>query len=144
MSNLFNSLRDKWDAHLHQRYLQRMGWTQETYERRNDPRCNIRASITKDYYHGYPYVHIYHTTRGEPWTRYSDWLEGLEQMRSWCRENCQGHWRDDILRVYQRHTIAWDSSTEQEWHINDVGGGDALFIAFDNEVDFTLFLLKWA
>ena len=144
MKNLFSSLRERWDAHLHQRYLKKMGWTQEAYERRNDPRCDMRANTTKHYFHGYPYVHIYHTTRGEPWTRYGDWIEGLDELRNWCRENCQGHWRDDILRVYKQTAIAWDHTTEEEWHINDIGGGDALFVAFDDEQDYVLFLLMWA
>lgn len=143
MTNLFKSLREKWDAHLHQRYLKKMGWTQEAYERQTDPRCNMRAYKIKDYYHGYAYHHVYLSVRDYPWRNYPDWLEGLDQLREWCRENCQGAWRDDILRVYKQTAISWDSSTEEEWHINDIGGGDALFVAFENEQDYIVFLLKW-
>jgi hypothetical protein len=120
-----------------------MGWTEEAFQRQTDPRCNMRANRIKDYYHGYPHTHAYVTTRTPPWTRYPDWLEALEELREWCRDNCQGHWRDDILRVYKQTAISWDSTTEEEWHINDIGGADALFVAFTDERDYMLFLLKW-
>jgi hypothetical protein len=34
--------------------------------------------------------------------------------------------------------------TAWEWHINELGGGDYIFIAFKDEVDFMMFMLKWA
>ena len=42
-------------------------------------------------------------------------------------------WRHDILRAEKYNG---------EWQINEMGG-DALFFAFENERDFTMFVLKW-
>jgi hypothetical protein len=104
----------------------------------------MRADKVKNYYHGYHYTHMYLSVRGYPWTSFDDWLQGLDHLREWCRDNCKGHWREDILRVYKQTAISWDSTTEEEWHINDIGGGDALFFAFTDEHDYMLFLLRWS
>ena len=144
MKSLFKSLRDRWDEHLHYRYLAKMGWTELQYQRNNDVDRNARATNVDDYYHGYKYVHYYTTTHGFPWDRYGDWLEAVDDIRSWCDENLQDKWREDILRVYKQTAIAWDSSTEEQWFISDIGGIDVMFFAFKNEVDYTLFLMKWA
>jgi hypothetical protein len=31
-----------------------------------------------------------------------------------------------------------------EWEFNDLGGGDYIFVAFNNEKDYMMFLLRWA
>lgn len=144
MKNLFSSLREQWDAHLHQRYLRKMGWTERDFTLHNDPDCDRRASNTADYYHGYPHVYIFLTTRGDPWTRFGDWLEGLTEIKEWCHENCTDKWREDILRVSKQTGINADGSTEERWFISEIGGGDALFFAFKSEVDYTMFLMRWA
>jgi hypothetical protein len=34
-------------------------------------------------------------------------------------------------------------STGNEWHINELGGGDYIFAAFKDPEDFFIFRLKW-
>ena len=128
-------LKDRWDFYQHRAYLKRRGWTEEQYQEYHDPRRNERANRVKDYYHGYPYWHSYHTSRVEPFTRYPTWMDGYQAIKEWCGNNCQGQWRHDILRV--------DKSYDNNWEINEMGG-DALFFAFENERDFTMFCLRWA
>jgi hypothetical protein len=144
MTNLFKSLRDKWDAHLHSRYLKKMGWTEHQYQRNTDPDRNIRAYDIRDYYHGYKYIHQYTTTRGYPWDSYDDWLDAVEDIRLWCNENLQDKWREDIHRVIEQTAIDIDGSTTKHWFLNDIGGSDVMFFAFKDETDYTLFLLRWA
>jgi len=33
---------------------------------------------------------------------------------------------------------------ENEWHINELGGGDRMVFAFENERDHAWFMLKWS
>jgi hypothetical protein len=35
-------------------------------------------------------------------------------------------------------------STGNEWTINELGGGDHVFIAFKNEQDLIMFALRWS
>jgi hypothetical protein len=46
--------------------------------------------------------------------------------------------RSDILRVIKC------PATANEWELNDIGGGDALFYAFKDSRDYTMFLLRWS
>ena len=134
MNNVLEELKGQWDFYRHAAYLKKMGWSESQYQRHNDPGYNDRASKIKDVYSGYPYVHIFTTSRGDPWTRYGSWLEGLSAITDWCDENCSGRWRHDILRVIEHHG---------EWEQNEIGGGDALFFAFDSAEDLFFFKLKW-
>lgn len=137
MHNVADDLKGRWDFYRHAAYLKKMGWTEEQYQRYNDPGYNNRATRIKDIYHGYPYQHMFTTTRGDPWTQYLTWLECLSAITVWCDENCTGRWRHDIHRVIKT------ASTSNEWQLNEIGGGDALFFAFERIEDLFLFKLKW-
>ncbi len=128
-------MKGRWEFYRHRVDLKRRGWTEEQYQNYNDPDRNLRASRIKDYYHGYPYIVVFTTSRGDPWTRYPSWIEAYKAIEEWCKENCQGKWRTEIHRVIQDY---WGN-----WEMNDVGGGDALFFAFKDVNDAFMFKLKW-
>lgn len=135
IDNVTESLKSRWDFYRHAAYLKKKGWTEEIYQNYHDPDRNERASRIKDYYHGYPYITVFESSRGDPWTRYETWIDAYHAIEEWCKENCKDKWRTDIHRVIKDY---WD-----EWSLNDVGGGDALFFAFKSQEDAFMFKLKW-
>lgn len=135
IKDIGDSLKTNWNFYRHTAYLKKKGWTEEQYQNINDPDRNLRASRIKDYYHGYPCITVFESSRGDPWTRYPTWIEGYDAIQSWCKENCSDKWRTDIHRVIQNY---WG-----EWELNDIGGGDALFFAFKSQEDCFMFKLKW-
>jgi len=130
-----DDMKGRWDFYRHAAYLKKKGWTEEEFQKYEDPDRNISASRIKDYYHGYPYIVVFTTSRGDPWTRYLDWLTAYSAIETWCKENCEDKWRTDIHRVIQDY---WGN-----WEMNDIGGGDALFFAFKDVNDAFMFKLKW-
>lgn len=125
----------KWFGHWqHKRYLKKMGWTQQQYERQTDPDCNrLGHDIRDDYYHGYPYVMIYDSAG--PWNnRFGNWTTGVNQMNKWCDENCTDRWRDDII----------EARTEGgRWKQGFAMGDQIMCVAFKNERDFVHYSLMW-
>lgn len=128
-------MKGRWEFYRHRAYLKKMGWTEEHYQDVNDPDKNLRASRIKDYYHGYPHIVAFTSSRGEPWARYPSWIQAYNAIEIWCEENCEGKWRTDIHRVIQDY---WGN-----WEMNDIGGGDVLFFAFKDVNDAFMFKLKW-
>lgn len=142
--NFLSSISSKYANWKEKRFLKKHGvQSREQYNRRYDPDHNFRASKVKDYYHGYRYVVQFTTARADPFIRFGTWMEGLESITDWCRNNCQDKWRHDIMRVYKQTALGWDGDSEEEWWINDIGGGDVLFFAFKDEQDAFLFKLTW-
>lgn len=135
IDNVTDSLKDRWDFYRHAAYLKKRGWTEEQYQRYEDPDKNDRANSIKDYYHGYAYFTTFESSRGDPWTRYPSWIDGYDAIQSWCKENCKDKWRTDIHRVIKDYC--------GNWQLNDVGGGDVLFFAFKSQEDCFMFKLKW-
>ena len=128
-------LKSRWDFYRHAAYLKKMGWTEEQYQDVNDPDKNLRASRVKDYYHGYPYIVIFESSQGDPWTRYPSWIDAYTAINTSCKENCAGKWQTDIHRAMKDY---WDN-----WVLNDIGGRDVLFFAFKDINDACMFKLKW-
>jgi len=118
------------------RFLKKHGCENRAqYERRYDPDYNIRASRIKEYYHGYPYVHCV-TDRDHTAYFWDLGWDGQHVIHKWCKENCKDKFRMDFLRVLKdRYT--------SEWHINELGGGDYIFIAFKDDRDMMWFKLRW-
>jgi len=137
-------IRGRWAFRQHQAYLKKMGWTEETYQRQTDPRVDKSAGTVDQYYHGYPHVHIYESSIVPPFSRYTEWIECYSLMNQWCKDHCQGAWREDIMRLSKQTALGWDHSETIVYHINEIAGGDSLCYAFENDQDHTLFVLKWA
>jgi hypothetical protein len=138
MKNVAEDLKGRWDFYRHAAYLKKRGWTEEEFQDYEDPDRNIRATRLRDYYRGYPYKHGFTSTQTLPWTKFSNWMDCYEEMNAWCKSNCRAKFRSDILRVIKC------PATANEWELNDIGGGDALFYAFKDSRDYTMFLLRWS
>lgn len=125
----------KWNE---QRFLKKHGCeTWQEYNRKYDPDYNTRASKIKDVYYGYPYVHCFENRNHCIY----DWdihIDGTYIITKWCEENLKNKFRFDFQRVFRA------SSTDNEWELNEIGGGDYIFVAFKDQKDYTYFLLKWA
>ncbi len=137
ITNLTDSLKSRWDFYRHAAYLKEKNWTEEQYQDYNDPDRNPRATRISDYYHGYPYFTVFESSRGDPWTRFETWIDAYSAIETWCKENCKDKFRSDIHRVIKT------PSTGNEWELNDIGGGDALFFAFKSQEDCFMFKLTW-
>jgi len=134
----------RWDFYQHQQYLKKMGWTEEAYKRQTDPDVTKTADRVSYFYHGYPHVYVYTTSNVDPFTRYEIWSNAYSEMTKWCDKHCRGKTRNDIMRVYEQTAIDINGDTHKDWFINDIGGQDALFFAFQDSKDYSMFLLKWS
>jgi hypothetical protein len=137
IDNVTENLKSRWDFYRHAAYLKEKNWIEEQYQDYKDPDRNLRATRIKDYYRGYPYIVVFESSRGDPWTRYPSWVEGYKALSRWCQKNCKDKFRSDIHRVIRA------PSTGNEWELNDIGGGDALFFVFKSQEDCFMFTLKW-
>ena len=140
---LIESLNQWWEAYKHQRYLKKMGWTEEAFKRRTDPRVVYQAQTVRQFYQGYLYTHIYDDCQSGPFLS-KNWTDVYVEIDAWCRDNLIGAWRDDIHRVYEQHGIGVDGTVTTELFINDIGPYDVLVYAFENERDYFMFALRWS
>lgn len=117
--------------------------TWQEYNRKFDPDYNPRASRIQDYYHGYPYVYCFENYQHDIyfWDVYRD---GTFVISKWCEKNLQGKFRFDGHRVHKQTPIGINGSEDSEWFINEIGGKDYIFGAFQNEQDYLHFMLRWA
>lgn len=133
---IIDRLKYKYGIWKEKRFLKKHGFeNRRQYDRFHDPDYNIRATHIKDYYHGYPFVYCF-TDRSHTIYEEDIWYSGMITIHKWCDNNLSDKFRMDFLRVVK------DEYTK-EWHINELGGGDYIFIAFKNEQDYIHFLLRW-
>lgn len=109
---------------------------QKIQESEANPHIHPRETLVRKYFAEYPYVIEWSPMT----TTVSDAIARSEQATAWCRENCIGGFHSDILRVVKTSSY----SDREEWALNDVGGKDIWFWAFDVEQDAVLFSLKWS
>jgi hypothetical protein len=140
---LIESLKQRWKAYKHQRYLKKMGWTEELFQRRTDPRVIYQAQTLNGFYSGYKHLHIYDDSRSGPFNG-RNWPEVYQEMNVWCRANITGAWRDDIHRCYEQTGIGANGELSKEFWLHDIGNVDLLVYAFENERDYFMFALRWA
>lgn len=122
----------KWKA---DRKLKKTGyesWAQ--YNRMTDPDIFWGASRVNNFYKGYPWV--YHFARPHQIYSWDIAYDGSYDIVEWCSKNTTGKYRFDCLRVIE--------STNKEWEFNELGGGDYYFVAFKDEIDYTMFFLRWS
>lgn len=143
-TNVLNDVKGRWDFYRHAAYLKKMGWTEEAYQKRTDSNINYRATSIKDFYFGYKHIHVFETTRCEPFTKYDTWMDAYKAISDWCNDNCSEQWREDIHRVIKQTPIGLSGPEPSEYFMNEIGGGDALFYAFKSSKDYTMFLLRWS
>ena len=138
---MFN-FKQRFNNWQHQRYLKKMGWTQEAYDRQTDPDYNIRGNTISSYYCGYPYVMIIASSTPLA-NHFGSWLEGVTEIRDWCKANLEGKFREDIVRAYTQTPLGLNGPEDIEYVISDIGGVDILCWAFKDEQDYLWFQLKW-
>jgi hypothetical protein len=137
INNLVGSVKQWHREWKDSRFLKRHGCNSwKEYNRKYDLDYNPRATRLKDFYHGYPYFYCFENHEHDVY--YWDLgLNGAYFVDKWCRENCTGKYRFDFHRAIK---APW---YDNEWSINEIGGGDYIFVAFKNEQDYLLFLLGW-
>jgi hypothetical protein len=136
--SILTTIKEKYHAWKEHRFLKRHGvatWAQ--YNHRYDPDINWRATRVNDFYHGYPYVYCFENRRHEVY-HWDVHLDGIYVLSQWCKDNCKDKFRFDFHRAMNAPGTAW------QWHINELGGGDYIFVAFKNERDYTWFLMRWS
>ena len=101
-----------------------------------------RATCIKNYYNGYKYIHCFENHNGYAYKTVHDYgpggyKDGGGLIADWCEENLKHKWRCDGLRAMKA------PSTGNEWEINELGGYDYYFFAFQDQEDYFLFKLYW-
>jgi hypothetical protein len=114
----------------------------EYYRRTNDPNILWRATRVKDFYGGYKYVYCFEDRSHYAYELVYDYgpggiRYGNDDIYDWLDQHATFTSRMDMHRVIRY------PSTSMEWEFNDLGGGDYIFVAFKNEKDYMMFLLRW-
>ena len=143
MLHFLNYFRTRIKQWRDDRFLKRHGvrtWAQ--YNHQYDSDINRSCTRIKDFYHGYPYWHIFENHKHYCYELLYDYgpggyRYGYFDADDWCKDNCKDKYRFDIHRVIKY------PSTANQWEMNDLGGGDYIFAAFKNQRDFLLFSLRW-
>jgi hypothetical protein len=131
----------KWKA---ERKLKKSGYKSwEHYRRNNDPNICWRATRVKDFYRGYKYVYCFEDRKHYAYELLYDYgpggiRYGASDIYDWCEKYARFKCRVDEHRVIKY------PSTGMEWEFNDIGGGDYIFAAFNDEKDYMMFLLRWS
>jgi hypothetical protein len=140
---LINAITSKYRTWQENRFLKKHGCeTREQYDYRYDPDRVPRATQIRNYYQGYQHVHCFENRENFVYKIIYDYgpggyRDGFDEIYEWCEENLSGKWRYDMLRV-----MKWPS-TGNQWEINELGGGDHWFFAFQNDEDYFMFKLQW-
>lgn len=128
----------KWQE---QRFLRKHGCVSwDMYNRLYDPDYNARATVLRDFYHGYPYWHVFDNYNHFCYKILGDYgpggvFYGFNRMQAWCDTNIKHKFRIDGLRLFKN---------QNEWHLNELSGNDKIVFAFENERDYAWFMLKWS
>jgi len=131
-------IKQRIEARLDQYFLRRYGCADwEQFYRHYDPRVNYRASRIRNFYHGYPVFHCFENRQHQAY-HWDVYQSGISQLQEWADANCAGRVRFDFHRVIK------DPHGNDEWEVNEIGGRDYIFAAFENPRDYTLFALRWA
>lgn len=143
-----NDVAAKWNLYNHRRYLKRMKWTEETYQRMTDPDVQLGADRLSVFYHGYSYWYVFERSDHYCYELLYDYgpggyRYGFHDIIDWCNENAHDKFRTDFIRMYQQTGIGLDGSTHPEWFISELGGGDHFVVAFQNPKDFFMFGMRW-
>lgn len=109
-----------------------------SHDKFNDKRVNNSARTIREYYHGYPFV-IKCSTSSEIYKIFSNYSHGgydqfTSILENWLTENCIGERRHDYHRTMLH---------QGDECMDELGGGDHLFLAFMEEQDAIMFSLRW-
>jgi hypothetical protein len=94
-----------------------------------DTRIHQNASTVKDFYFGYNHIIHWNYTAAR-WEHFVS-----DTAMKWCQDHCTGSFACHVHRVIYDE---WNG-----WVMNEIGGSDELFWAFENEQDAIMFSLSW-
>ena len=127
-----------------ERKLEKSGYKSwDVYRRMRDPDVVYYASRIKEFYQGYKFVHCIENRNHYAYELLYDYgpggiRYGNDDMYDWLDEKARFKSRMDMHRVIKY------PSTANEWTFNDMGGGDYIFVAFKDEKDYMMILLRWS
>lgn len=118
------------------------------YRRQNDPDVIPYATVISQFYNGYKYIiNFPHDRLPKDYIKFVDWIGATG---AWCDKNCSGKYRFDIHRVTKQTGLLYNEYDDtmmwtevEEYFMNDISGGDVVFVAFKEEKDLTWFKLRW-
>jgi hypothetical protein len=141
--NLFLRIKSNYRTWQENRFLKKHHCRNiKEYNYRYDPDYIPRASQIRNYYQGYKHIHCFENRENFVYKTVYDfgpggYRQGFHEICDWCEEHLKGKWRYDMLRVMKA------PSTGNEWAINELGGGDHWFFAFQDNEDYFIFKLQW-
>lgn len=127
-----------------ERKLKKSGYNSwAVYRRMRDPDVFYCTDRVKDFYKGYKFVHCIENRNHYAYDLIYDYGPGGIKYG----ESDIYDWMDKKPRFKSRmdmHRVIRYPSTSNEWTFNDMGGGDYIFVAFKDEKDYMMFLLRWS
>lgn len=114
-----------------------------SYHLKYDPDFNNRAQTIRRMFHGYPYVAAITSAGSLARPANNVIKDGYTYLRDWLESDCKGKTRMSIQRTNPCKTTKLDGSVIQDWDLNEICGDDTVFVAFQEERDYLMFLLKW-
>lgn len=143
-------IKARWRQYLANRKLAKSGYTSwSAYRRNNDSSVCYHADKVSDFYSGYKYVYRCENPDHFAYTTIYDYGPGGYQygyhvISDWCEDKCRFKYRMDFHRVLKQTGLGINGEEYPEWYFNDIGGTDYIYVAFQNERDYMMFLLRWS
>ena len=137
---LLGRIRAAWRLYKSRRFLAKHlcdSWKE--YNRNFDKRIRWSASTLPSFYHGYKSYHVITNHKHEAYF-WDIGVDGVYVLDKWCEANLTGHYRLDWHRMSKKDE-EW--RRDDGWQIDELGGGDYIVVAFTNDIDNTLFALRW-
>jgi hypothetical protein len=124
-----------------------VNWASYRHNRDNDV-CRYADKVS-DFYSGYKYIYRCDTPGHYAYKCVGDYgpgglVFGYNEIRSWCDWHTRFKWRMDIHRVYKQTGLGINGDTHEDYWFNDIGGGDFVYFAFQDEGDYLMFMLRWS
>jgi hypothetical protein len=108
----------------------------------DDPNVNIRARTIRKAFFGYQYVGVVCKTinpRPQPGSK-----DRTIELDKWMKNNCRGKVRVACSRTTMQSVRGQDNLVYSDWHLDHKFGTVGIYVGFQDERDYMLFLLKWA
>lgn len=104
------------------------------YHMIRDPNLNVDAKNVQEFYHGYILIEVpYSVVMQQPSYEQGFFADGTLEFRTWCKHNCEGKYR-----------VHWHRTrSDGKFDYFDGNGGEAVYVAFENETDAARFALTW-
>ena len=112
------------------------------YNLKYDPDYEVRGDTIRQMFFGYPYIAEISDPEvlDRPNSRTDE--DGYTYLKNWLEHECRGKTRSTLEQVIS--TVTYRNGYKQrDWSINGIGGYTALYVAFQDERDYLMFLLKW-